>query len=312
MKARAPAKINLYLDILGSREDGYHRIETLFQTVSLYDELEVRDAGPGSGVSLEVKRDGGRPMGEECPADGRNIVWKAAERFLEKFRPGRGCRIALTKRIPIQAGLGGGSSDAAATLQALSKLFLGRKAREPRTRSALHRMATRLGADVPFFLEGGCAEATGIGERIAPLGTFPRFWAVVVKPRIGCPTKEVYRWFDERFGKGTRIERRKTIAQSGLTCQPKLNKISRLVSQKRPLKVWVPCLYNRFEEVVFGKFPELARIKDSLIDLGAENALMSGSGSALYGIVSSREKGERMLPRLKKAGHENAWLVRSV
>jgi 4-diphosphocytidyl-2-C-methyl-D-erythritol kinase len=207
--------------------------------------------------------------------------------------------------------LGGGSSDAAATLQALSSLFLGRKAREPRTRSELHRMATRLGADVPFFLEGGCAKATGIGERVTPLGTFPRFWAVVVKPKIGCPTKDVYRWFDERFGKGPNIARREMITQSGLTCQPKLHRIYDLVSKKRSVKAWVSCLYNGFEEVVFGKIPELARIKNSMIDLGAENALLSGSGSALYGIVSSREKGERMLPRLQKS-HQQAWLVHSV
>jgi 4-diphosphocytidyl-2-C-methyl-D-erythritol kinase len=311
VRAKAPAKVNLYLDILGSRKDGYHRIETLFQAISLYDDLRIETAPDGAPLSLKVLNSEGKPMGEACPADGRNIVWKAAERFLARFRPGASCRIVLTKRIPIQAGLGGGSSDAAATLKALSGIFLGRKANHPSIRADLHRMATALGADVPFFLEGGCAKATGIGETITPLPAFPKFWAVVVKPRIGCPTKDVYRWFDERFGTGPRIPAPKTVDQSGLTCQPKLNKIYTPISQKRPLKVWVPCLYNRFEEVVFAQFPELERIKRSLMDAGAQNALLSGSGSALYGIFPSKEKGGKALARLQ-GRHEGAWLVRSV
>ena len=307
MKVLAPAKINLCLDIVGRREDGYHEIETLFQTVSLYDSLDIswksgggKDGGMKAPISLKV--DSGN---DDCPQGPENIVWQAARSFQRDFDPGGTCRIRLKKNIPVQAGLGGGSSDAAAVLIAARKTYIkghGISGKDP----SLDRIALSLGADVPYFLKGGCAFASGVGEKIVPLSPAPQFWAVLVKPEVGLSTREVYRWHDEYRGKG-----RKTSGGSGLTPGSKNNKMMRLIVRGKPLQVWSRYLFNCFEEVVFQKIPELCRIKERLIRSGAENALLSGSGSALYGIVSSRSQGESIKRKMRGLG-VRIWVVHSI
>lgn len=290
MKVFAPAKINLFLDIAGLRPDGYHEIETVFQTVSLSDEMRVVPAGE---ISLKVLENGGNG----CPSDSGNIVWKAAERFFREFGINGGCAIRLKKNLPVQAGLGGGSSDGAAVLKALEKLFL-KKSGAAEKRS-FQRMAAGLGADVPFFLSGGCALAGGIGEKLTPLPT-PKFWAVVVKPKIGLSTKEVYGWYD-----ALRPD------PKSLTQRQKIRKMVNLIKLGKPSKDWSGFIYNCFENAVTLKVPEIAQVKQALLAQGAFAALLSGSGSALFGLVGAKSDGEKLRQAMARMGLQ-AWVVQSV
>lgn len=287
IKILAPAKINLFLDVGARRPDGYHEIRTVFQTVALYDEIRVVPL-PGAG-RIRLKASGGAPRGSS------NIVWKAAESFLGKYRPDRSCALVLKKNIPIQAGLGGGSSDAAAVLRALSRFW-----RPPA--GGLRRIARELGADVPFFLEGGCALAAGTGEKIVPIRPAPDFWAVIVKPRMGLSTREAYGWLDRSRGKR---------APGGLTRRPGINRILSSIKREDPPEKWAPHLYNGFEEVVFPKAPELARLKRALLENGSLGALLSGSGSALFGVAPDRARAEKIRRGMLGRG-ARVWLARSV
>lgn len=298
MKVRAPAKVNLYLEIVRRRPDGYHELKTVFQTIGLADEVTV--ARLPAGRPIELKVIAGRHEAGMCPSDRRNIVWKAAELFFQAFKIVGSCRITLKKNAPIQAGLGGGSSDAAAALMGLAKTFLPGKGMRPKERKLLRAVAKRCGADVPFFLEGGCALATGIGERIRRIGPVPRFWAVVVKPDFGCATPEVYGWYDAQ-----------NSTQKRLTPRPNLSRITRPIGRRRTVKEWAPYLYNSFEEVVFARRPELANIKRTLIENGALNACLSGSGSAVYGLAASKRQGEKIRAALGRR-HGRVWVVPSV
>lgn len=284
----APAKVNLYLDILNKRRDGYHELETIFQTVSWYDTIEVRITDcPDTPVSFQViLSDWMKKVKVDCPSDERNIIWKTAKLFLESFKLRKSFKIILNKDVPIQAGLGGGSSDAAASLKAMAEASFGTI--RARQWTVLRRMAVRLGADVPFFLQGGCAQASGIGEKMVPIVPVPKFWAVIVKPAIGLSTKEVYQWFDR--------ERELIPAhrEARLTSRSNLHKIKRLIREKKPAKEWSKYLYNSLERVVLKRVKELKGIKKNLMDCGALNAILSGSGSAIFGIVSSRSEGERV------------------
>ncbi len=309
MKVLAPAKINLFLEVTGMRPDRYHELETLFQTISLYDRLEMTRAPKGAPrIRFEVRGDAA--LRRLCPGDASNIVWKAADLFLKKFKIDVPIRIALEKNIPIQAGLGGGSSDAAAALNGLARLF-GLRKRKGFERD-IRAIAKACGADVPFLLRGGCALAAGIGDRVRPLPRTPRFWAVVVKPPVGCPTKDVYGWLDAARGwdRPGRREKRRAV-DSGLTRRPKIHTITRLIRENKPAGEWGKHLYNAFEAVVFQKHPRLEEIKRFLLMEGAQAASLSGSGSALYGLVSSKNAGERIRRALKLSSGK-AWVVRSV
>lgn len=303
MKVSAPAKVNLYLEILGRRRDGYHEIKTLFQTVSLCDTLEL-NSRPASDPSISLKLDcsalknGSRGT---CPANNTNIVWRAAELFAQSFPMRQELRFTLKKQIPVQAGLGGGSSDAAAALLALATVQRPGKSRAgPR----LSKIAAQLGADVPFFLNKGCALAAGIGEKITPIRPAPKFWAVIVKPPIGLSTREVYGWLDS-------ARARKNSPTIHLTNTLYLNKIINLIKAGRSAREWCPYLYNRFETVVFEKVKELRAIKSRLLDEGAYNALLSGSGSAIYGIVPSRSAALKIQRKfdLKRGG---VWIAHAL
>ena len=299
MNLKAPAKINLYLDILGRRADGYHELKTLFQTVSLYDELSLRARpAPSASIHLDVDMSALHSGSKKvCPGDRTNIVWRAAELYLEKFPAKKSLHFTLKKQIPVQAGLGGGSSDAAAALLALSQ--------KRQTPNQLTTIAAKLGADVPFFLNKGCAVASGIGEKLAPIRPIPRFWAVIVKPKIGLSTKEVYGWLDS-------ASTRKKAPSGSLTNTPNLNKIINLIRKGKSMKEWSPCLFNRFEEVVFEKVSELRAIKSRLLDSGAHNALLSGSGSALFGLATSRQEALNIKTKFNTRRGEGVWVVHSL
>ena len=256
VKEFAPAKVNLALSVGEKRPDGYHRILSLMETVSLFDELTVRIEN-GSLPRIKLSISGNYSV----PEDPSNLVVRAAEAFFaasgERFQ----ISLSLLKRIPTEAGLGGGSADAAATLRALNAL-----ARKPLSPTVLSSVAATLGADVAFCLSGGTAVCSGIGEIIEPINhPAPRHYVVVMgSDRVSTPA--AYRALD-------------AARAAGQTCAfpPK----DRLVSIARGERI---ALFNDFEAVVFPDHPAIAAIKDRLLSLGASAALMTGSGAAVFGI----------------------------
>ncbi len=258
MKLKSFAKINLGLEVLGKRPDGYHEIRTLFQSVGLHDELEFETAPDGA---LEVRGDS-----PSVPWDERNLVHKAAALLRRESGARAGVLVRVKKRIPAGSGLGGGSSNAAVTLLALDRLWglgLGR--------ARLHDLAARLGSDVAYFLEGGLCLGEGRGEKITPLDDLPRMHAVIALPAIVCLTADVYG--------GHRVS---------LTSKDKPSKISRFLQSRE-----VGSLENRLERTVFRLYPQLKDIKRFFQNRGAALSLVTGSGSAVFGLFRSREDAER-------------------
>ncbi len=251
------AKINLGLYVLGRRADGYHEIATVFQQIGLADELEVRvRPSRKPAVRIEVEP----PI---LPADSRNLARRAAEQYLRESGVACSVEINLKKIIPMGAGLGGGSSNAAAVLLALDRL-LGRPLQWPR----LQKLALHLGADVPFFLEGGTALAEGIGDILTPLPeVLSQHWIVVVAPPVHISTRWAYESLKIRL----------------TTFKKKIN-LSRFFLEGEGLPRWREELQNDFERVVFPAFPVLREIKHVLYEKGADYASLTGSGSAVYAI----------------------------
>ncbi len=266
-KIKAYAKLNLSLKVLNRRADGYHEIRTVFQTVGLADDLEFEYA-PGRGVSIAVEDD----LRIED-----NLVERAARAFLQETGARGTLKVTLRKKIPMGAGLGGGSSDAAATLLALAGLC-GKKAPP----EMLARLAAGLGSDVPFFLHGGAALGLGRGEEVYPLEE-PKVWPVLIlAPPIHISTPAAYQ----------ALGRAELTSAAAL---PRLNTFQAFV--------WSglsgPLAENDFEGPVFGFHPELKRWRDELIRHGAQAARLSGSGAALYGVFPDRAKLQGALPRFR-------------
>jgi 4-diphosphocytidyl-2-C-methyl-D-erythritol kinase len=273
VRLRAFAKLNLDLRVLGKRPDGYHELRTVFQTISLADSLEIAFT-PARKTIVEL---------EDALAIPDNLVTRAAHLALEAMRTGGRVEMRLTKRIPMGAGLGGGSSDAAAVLLALPVLA-GRGLDLPK----LSELAQQLGSDVPFFLLGGTAVGIGRGAELFPLPDGPAQNALVVAPGVHVSTAQAYRDLSPR-----------------LTSESQQNKIFSFQSQVWGRGVgWLPC--NDFEEVVFPQHPSLAAIKKGLLRAGATVALMTGSGSALFGLYPDRN---RISVALQSLGAHKAFPV---
>lgn len=255
VRVHAPAKINLSLRVLARRDNGYHDIRTVFQSIAMHDTLVFeRMRGP-----LEL-----RCSDPECPADDTNLVWRAAQRLWTwSGRKGRveGVSIRLTKRVPSRAGLGGGSSDAAATLRALAALW-----RIEIGFEELTRLAAELGADVPFFLHGGTALGVDRGDTVFPLPDLPAYDVVVVIPRFGVSTADAYRWFDE--------------------APPASARAKRPAGEVPSLGIPPVELRNDLEVPVTARHPEVGRLVRRLRREGAAYAAMSGSGSAVFGLFA--------------------------
>lgn len=281
MRYLAPAKINLYLKVMGKRPDGYHQIETVMQTVSLYDILTIEPFSRGIKFFCD-----------NSALEKDNLILRAVK-LLEKFnRKRKGAKIILKKNIPIGGGLGGGSSDAACVLKALNRLW-----ELNLSENLLFSLAKKVGADVPFFLRGGYAYAFGIGEKVYPYPSSPNYWVVLVNPGFPVFSKEVYSDYDRLH----------------LTRKRNFNKIKNCKvfwGNFCTSKGIAKNLFNHLEEVVFRRYPEIRRIKETLISFGAEGALMSGSGATAFGLVESEKKGKRILEELKKYPWQN-WLVRT-
>ena len=254
VRAKAFAKINLTLRVLGLRDDGYHDLQTRLQSLALHDSLTVtaRD-GP-----VQIACDD-----PACPVDGTNLVWRAAERMWRAS--GRrsevtGIGVRIVKRIPMQAGLGGGSSDAAAAMRALAKLW-----RLDFSTARMHRIASDLGTDVPFFLEGGTALGVGRGDVLVAQPDGPVAWVVLVLPSFGVSTAVAYGWWDaDNRGRRGRMHASFSVED----------------------------LRNDLEAPVARHHPRIGRIVRALKRLDASHAAMSGSGSAVFGLFRTRARAE--------------------
>lgn len=256
MKIRAYAKVNLTLDVTGRREDGLHTLDTVMQSVSLWDEIELTPGGL-PGIRVQCSRD-------YIPVDNGNTAYRAAQYFFRKTGlRDEGLSIVIHKRIPSRAGMGGGSTDAAAVLRALNSIYGANLPME-----ALRELATRVGADVPFCLQGGTCRCTGIGEILEPVTELPNCFFVICKPPAGMSTLRAYALLDQypmsrKYGTPRMVE---ALEKGGL---PKI----------------AQCLQNRFEETL--RLVQVRDIKKALLGAGAMGAVMTGSGSAVYGIFDT-------------------------
>jgi 4-diphosphocytidyl-2-C-methyl-D-erythritol kinase len=261
----AYAKVNLCLDVVGQRADGYHELRTVFQTIGIHDTLALEAT---RSASLQLSIIGNSALSREPGGD--NLVCRALEALRGELGFKQGLSAVLTKRIPVGRGLGGGSSDAAAALIAMLRLT--GKYVEP---ARLAEIASRLGADVPFFLRGGRALGVGRGDEIYPLPDLARSSVLVVSPPdIAVPTRDAYQWLPRR-----------------LTKRPDPTKLWRFCAL-----CWSPqggALSNDFEAAVFLRYPRLTAIKRELLRQGAAGALLAGSGSAVFGIFRNPAKARR-------------------
>ncbi len=273
MIRRAHAKINLHLDVGARRPDGYHSLRTIFQEISLHDTLRVTRAKKEIFFTCSDKKLSGPD----------NLIVKALEMLRRELKTDAGARVHLIKRIPVGAGLGGGSSDAAAALMAGLELWGSSTLLRNKKKCAalLFPLAKKLGADVPFFLLGGTAKASGIGEELTPLPPQPKRWLVLVYPRVHVSTVEAYRLLDE---------------------SRKKNSKSQTLSSKQ--------FFNSFEPVILKKYPAIAKAKQTLENAGCTGVMMSGSGSAIYGFVFSPSTGRKIIKKLRHQ-HRDVYLCRT-
>ena len=266
----SPAKINLFLEIVGRRPDGYHEIESIMQLVDLCDEVHLRRRR--DGIRLVVR-------GADLPEGRGNLAYRAAALALETAGLSGGVEIQLVKRIPVAGGLGGGSSNAAAVLLGVGRLYgLDWPA------ETLHRMASALGSDVPFFLGGSLAVARGRGELLTSLPPWPRQWLVLANPGIPVSTAWAYR---EASSKLTGREGRVTLPALTAGGPPE----------------WPPVwAFNRLEDVVLPHRPELLALKALLQEGGGMPVLMSGSGASVFAVVPDAGTAEALADRVRGSG----------
>jgi len=265
IKALAPAKINLWLEVIGKRPDGYHELSSLMLPISVFDHLEVTMGG--TAVSLECCH-------PDLPQDDRNLVWRAADRFRQETGCSQGMHIKLVKNIPVGAGLGGGSSDAGVLLARLNQ-HMGK----PLDHAGLVNLARSLGADVAFFVESRPALARGIGEKLEWVAGLPAYPLLLIKPPVMVSTRSVYQ-------KLTLTRQEAAITIRALKAQP-----------------WdfQQVLENDLESVTVIEFPVITQIKQWLRDNGALGALMSGSGPTVFGIFSDVTQARKVGSRARRA-----------
>lgn len=279
LRILAPAKVNLILEVLGKREDGYHEVRTLMQQVSLFDEIIVSPGGKGIHIDCDS-------VG--IPVDERNIVWRAADLFLERSGESKGLRISIRKRIPVAAGLGGGSSDAASTLMGLNRL-LGLN----RSKDELMEWGGCLGADVPFFLFfGSPALAFGIGDKLQ-LATFSfPLWYVLVSVPLEVSTAKIYGELNLR-----------------LTNSKNRSKIPSIFHQLEGL---FDLLHNDLETVTEKTYTQISQVKRTLLDSGARKVLMTGSGPVVFGLFPDERSARCTYNQIRSDFGWNLFLAKGI
>ena len=262
MRLRALAKINLGLDILGKRPDGYHDVRMIMQTIQMYDVLDIRKKEePGISLSVNVPY---------VPADERNLVYKAAKLLMDEFRIQEGVAIRLEKFIPIAAGMAGGSSDAAAAFVGLNRLF-----RLNLTEKELMERAVKIGADVPYCIMRGTALAEGIGEKLTRMEPLPPCYVLVGKPGVNVSTKMAY----------------ENLNLSEIASHPDIDGMIEDIRRK-DLYSMAAKMSNVFEPGIVRQYPVIRQIRELMEGNGAVRAMMSGSGPTVFGIFDSKDKME--------------------
>jgi 4-diphosphocytidyl-2-C-methyl-D-erythritol kinase len=266
---KAPAKINLLLDVLRKRDDGFHEVEMIMTMVDLADRLELEEL---SGDRIVLSSQAGF-----IPLDEKNLAFQAARLIKERYDVSKGVYIHLDKRIPVAAGLAGGSSDAAAALRGLNRLWklnLGTP--------ELEALGAELGSDVPFCVRGGTAVARGRGEKLESIHAPPQCWVILAKPPINVSTADVY-------GK---------LRANDLHEHPSIPRMLDAIGESSFPRVCEE-LGNVLETVTLDRYPEVRQIKDCMTKLGADGVLMSGSGPTVFGLVSKETKVSRIYNGLR-------------
>ena len=280
MKIKAYGKVNISLDVVGKREDGYHLLSMIMQNIDLYDEIEVEKQE--CGIILECNK-------SYVPVDNRNLAYKAAEIFKERYDIVDGVKINIEKNIPVSAGLAGGSTDAAAVLKVMNKLF-----NVNATEEELMELGLKLGADIPYCIHGGTALCEGIGEIITPIKPFRDKIVVLVKPAFGVSTKEVYKNFN--------LEKVKQ--------HPKTAEIINAI-ENDDLNFVASNMKNLLENVTLRKHKILIKIKEEMNACGAINSMMSGSGPTVFAFFDDMLKAQRCFEKMKKK-YNDVFITRTI
>ena len=272
MRLRAMAKINLGLDVIRKREDGYHEVRMIMQTVRMYDTLEIRKK-QAPGISL-------RSNLPYVPSDERNLVYKAAKILMDEFHVEEGLSMKLTKSIPVAAGMAGGSSDAAAAFVGVNRLF-----RLGLSQEELMKRAVQVGADVPYCVMRGTALAEGIGEKLSALPPMVKCPVLIAKPSISVSTKFVYQ----------------NLKLDEQTNHPDIDALMKDIREKDFDGV---CAHmgNVLESVTIPNYPVIAEIKQQMMRSGAKASMMSGSGPTVFGLFEDGETAKRALREMKRSG----------
>lgn len=280
MLIKAYAKINISLDVVGKREDGYHLLRMIMQTIDLYDHINIKKLNSGIIISCN------KPY---VPTDERNLVYKAADMFINTYNINEGVEIYLKKNIPVAAGLAGGSTDAAAVLKAMRNLY------KPEIQDEeLMKLGLKIGADVPYCMVGGTALCEGIGEKVTRLKSFKNQILVVVKPAFGVSTREVYKNLDiDKINKHPETEILIKNIEEG-----NLFRVSKNMK-------------NVLENVTLKKHSILKNIKNELISEGAMGALMSGSGPTVFAFFEDMLKAQSCYDKIKKR-YKEVFITRTI
>ncbi|MBO8172671.1 MAG: 4-(cytidine 5'-diphospho)-2-C-methyl-D-erythritol kinase [Bacillaceae bacterium] len=282
ISVKAPAKINLTLDILGKRDDGYHDIEMVMTTIDLADRLDIAARDDGK-IVIDC------PV-SYVPTDQRNHAYQAAELLQHQFNVKKGANIYIEKHIPVSAGLAGGSSNAAAVIKALNQLWgLGLSVEE------MAKIGAQVGSDVPFCIYGGTAVARGRGENVTPIASMPACWVVLAKPPIGVSTADVYQNVD--------LDRISTEARS-------TPQMIRAIENKN-FKEICRSLHNDLESVTFEMYPVVEKLKKQMIRFGGDGVLMSGSGPTVFSLTGKQSRARRIYNGLKGFCRE-VYMVRTL
>ena len=272
MRLQAFAKINLGLDVLGKREDGYHEVRMIMQTIRMYDQLDMRKSvEPGIHLTTNKKY---------IPVDENNLVWRAAKLMMDTCGIMEGVSIHLHKVIPVAAGMAGGSSDAAATLVGMNRLFHCGLSKEK-----LMELGVQIGADVPYCVLRGTALAEGIGEKLTVLPPMPDCWILIGKPGISVSTKYVYTTLDLNTD----------------TVHPDIDGMKKALEDGNLYGI-TERMGNVLQDVTIPAYPEVERIKEQMKALGVVNAMMSGSGPTVFGIFDNEEKAQEACQKLRESG----------
>ncbi|SFU49941.1 4-diphosphocytidyl-2-C-methyl-D-erythritol kinase [Clostridium sp. DSM 8431] len=280
MKGKAHAKINISLDVVGKREDGYHLLSMIMQSIELYDEIEISEIREGITINCNKSF---------IPTDERNLAYKAARLFLDTYKIKSGVLINIIKNIPVAAGLAGGSADCAAVLRILNKMFNVNASDEE-----LMKLGEKLGADVPYCIKGGTALCEGIGEKITPLKPFKNHIVILIKPPFGVSTKDVYKAFDI----------------NKVMIHPNTEKLVQKI-EENDLYYIANNMKNLLENVTIRKHKVLYKIKENLVANGAVGAMMSGSGPTIFALFDDMQIARRCYDDLKEK-YVDVFLTRTI